>query len=41
MNTLLLQGYAIEIDHSTDKLDKKIRNAQMQAFNFIGVIGQK
>jgi threonyl-tRNA synthetase len=41
LNTLVLQGFSVEIDYSSDKLDKKIRNAQMESFNYIGVIGQK
>jgi threonyl-tRNA synthetase len=36
-----LQGYSIHIDKSGDKLDKKIRNAQLESYNFIGVIGPK
>lgn len=28
-NTLVLQGFSVEVDHSNDKLDKKIRNAQV------------
>lgn len=36
---MLLKGYAVEIDNSGDKLDKKIRNAQVDACNYIGVIG--
>ena len=39
--TLMLQGYSVEVDVSSDKLDKKIRNAQIEAFNYIGVIGKK
>jgi len=39
--TLLLRGFSVEVDLSGDKLDKKIRNAQMEAFNYIGVIGKK
>lgn len=41
MNTLVLQGFSVEIDYTSDKLDKKIRNAQVEAYNYIGVIGQK
>lgn len=37
----MLKGYCVEIDASGDKLDKKIRNAQIESFNYIGVIGQK
>lgn len=40
-NLLMLKGFAVEIDSSNDKLDKKVRNAQVDAFNYIGVIGQK
>ena len=39
--TLLLRGFSVEVDLSGDKLDKKIRNAQIEAFNYIGVIGKK
>lgn len=37
----MLKGFSVQIDNSGDKLDKKIRNAQIEAFNYIGVIGQK
>jgi threonyl-tRNA synthetase len=35
-----LLGYSTTIDNSGDKLDKKIRNAQLANYNFIGVIGK-
>ena len=38
-NALLLKGYAVSIDNSNDKFNAKIRNAQLEGFNFIGVIG--
>jgi threonyl-tRNA synthetase len=41
LNTLILEGFNVEIDHTSDKLDKKIRNAQMESFNYIGVVGDK
>ena len=40
-NCLILKGYAVHVDKSGDKLDKKIRNAQIEGYNYIGVIGQK
>ncbi len=39
--TLLLQGYSVELDTKGDNLNKKIRNAQLQGFNYIGVIGKE
>jgi threonyl-tRNA synthetase len=36
---LLLQNYAVSIDNSGDQLNKKVRNAQLEGYNFIGVIG--
>ena len=39
-NTLLLKGYAVSIDKSGDNFNKKIRNAQIDAYNYIGVIGK-
>jgi threonyl-tRNA synthetase len=36
-----LHGFCAQIDYSSDKLDKKIRDAQIEAFNYIGVIGDK
>lgn len=38
-NTLLLQNYSVSVDRSADQLPKKIRNAQLEGYNFIGVIG--
>lgn len=38
---LILKGYSVAVDKSGDKLDKKIRNAQLEAYNYIGVLGQK
>ena len=40
-NTLLLHDYSVAVDKSGDKLDKKVRNAQIEAYNFIGVIGKE
>jgi threonyl-tRNA synthetase len=40
-NTLLLKGYSVHIDNSGDNLNKKIRNAQLDAYNYIGVIGKE
>ena len=37
----MLEGFAVHIDNSGDKLDKKIRNAQLDGYNFTGVIGPK
>jgi threonyl-tRNA synthetase len=34
-------GFNVELDTSTDKLNKKIRNAQIEQFNFIFVVGEK
>jgi threonyl-tRNA synthetase len=34
-----LKGYSVEKDVSQDNLGKKIRNAQMEGFNFMGIIG--
>lgn len=36
-----MNGFAVHIDSSGDKIDKKIRNAQLDAYNFIGVVGPK
>ena len=35
----MLSNYSVAIDNSGDQLAKKVRNAQMEGFNFIGVIG--
>lgn len=40
-NTLVLRGYAVSIDKSGDNFNKKIRNAQLEAYNYIGVIGKE
>lgn len=34
-------GYLAEVDISTDKLKRKIRNAQLEMFNFVFVVGEK
>lgn len=36
---LMLRGFSVAIDKSGDKLDKKVRNAQIESFNFFGVVG--
>jgi threonyl-tRNA synthetase len=38
-NTLLLSNYSVAVDNSGDQLAKKVRNAQLEGYNFIGVIG--
>lgn len=40
-NRLLLEGYSSSIDNSGDKLEKKIRNAQLSNVNYIGVVGKE
>lgn len=40
-NTLLLRGYSVSIDRSGDTFNKKIRNAQNDGYNYIGVIGKE
>jgi threonyl-tRNA synthetase len=40
-NRLILEGYSSSIDNSGDKLEKKIRNAQLANYNFIGVVGKE
>ena len=40
-NSLLLKGYCVDMDKSGDKLEKKIRNAQLNGYNFTAVIGAK
>lgn len=37
----MLQGFSVQTDKSADKLEKKVRNAQIESFNFMGVIGAK
>lgn len=39
-NTLVLRGYSVNIDRSGDNFNKKIRNAQIDGYNYIGVIGK-
>ena len=36
---MILQNYSVNIDNSGDQLAKKVRNAQLEGYNFIGVIG--
>lgn len=38
-NTLILNNYSVNIDNSGDQLAKKVRNAQLESYNFIGIIG--
>ena len=38
-NTLLLSNYSVAVDNSGDQLAKKVRNSQLEGYNFIGVIG--
>ena len=40
-NTLLLKDYTVSIDRSGDNFNRKIRNAQVDGYNFIGVIGKE
>lgn len=40
-NALMLKGYQIKVDKSGDKFNKKIRNAQVDGYNYTGVIGPK
>ena len=35
----MLNNYSVAIDNSGDQLAKKVRNGQVEGFNFIGVIG--
>ena len=37
---LLVEGYNVGIDLSGDKLDKMIREAQLEHYNYIAVIGK-
>lgn len=40
-NLLVLKGFSVNVDRSGDNLNKKIRNAQLDGYNYIGVIGNK
>lgn len=40
-NRLILEGYSSVIDYSGDKFEKKIRNAQVANYNYIGVVGKE
>ena len=40
-NTLMLRDYSVAIDNSGDNFNRKIRNAQVEAYNYIGVIGKE
>jgi threonyl-tRNA synthetase len=37
----MLREYSVSIDRSGDNFNRKIRNAQVEAYNFIGVIGKE
>lgn len=37
----MLRGYSVNIDASGDNFNKKIRNAQLEGYNYIGVIGKE
>lgn len=37
----IYSNYNVEIDLSADKLNKKVRNAQLEQFNYIFVVGQQ
>lgn len=39
-NTLILNGYSASIDNSGDNFNKKIRNALIEGYNYVGVIGK-
>ena len=38
---MISKGYSVEVDASKNSLNKKIRRAQIENFNFIGVIGNE
>lgn len=38
---LLLEGYAAELDRTNYTINKKVRNAQLAQFNYIGVVGEE
>jgi|JI6StandDraft_1071083.scaffolds.fasta_scaffold62597_3 threonyl-tRNA synthetase len=40
-NTLMIRDYSVHIDNSGDNFNRKIRNAQIEAYNYIGVIGKE
>lgn len=40
-NTLMLRDYCVAIDNSGDNFNRKIRNAQIESYNYIGVIGKE
>ena len=39
IDRLTLEGYNASVDLSGDKLDKMVRDAQLNSFNYIGVVG--
>lgn len=40
-NRMRLEGYNVEIDRSSTKIDKKVREAQLERFNYMLVVGGK
>ena len=40
-NRLVHEGFSVEIDEDNATLSKKIRNAQVNRFNYIAVVGDK
>ena len=40
-NRLWMEGFYVEVDESNLSLNKKIRNAQLAQFNYIGVVGEQ
>lgn len=40
-NTLMLKGFSVSIDNTGDKLEKKIRIANLDGYNYSGVVGPK
>ncbi len=39
-NTLILHGFSANIDNSGDNFNKKIRNAMVEGYYYVGVIGK-
>jgi len=40
-NRLLLEDFAVDIDRTNFKINKKVRNAQIAQFNYIAVVGEE
>ena len=38
---MILKGYEVEVDSKASNLNKKIRKAQLEFFNFIVIIGEE